>query len=263
MKRAPSVRRLLDLLGKAWRMSLELAESPSQILFIARSVASGAHLGELLKLNQVWLRQSGIKTVIDVGAGTGQFASAIHSVLPDSTIYCFEPLIESCESLRRRLRRSSAVKVFHTALGEQKGTCRFWRSSFPESSSLLKMSDLHRQAFPWTSENEEIMVQVNRLDDFVGDIQWNPKALLKIDVQGAERAVLHGGVEALSRVDYILVEVSFCSLYEGQPLFEDTHRDLVASGFRYKGSMGPLFSPLNGAILQADALYQRDGQDSS
>ena len=45
--------------------------------------------------------------------------------------------------------------------------------------------------------------------------------MLKIDVQGAELAVISGALEMLRNVAVVEVEVEFVPLYVGQPLFAD------------------------------------------
>ena len=49
-------------------------------------------LGNSPRHNALGMRTMGIRTVIDVGANTGQFARYIQSILPDATILCSQPL---------------------------------------------------------------------------------------------------------------------------------------------------------------------------
>src|SRR3954469_17925598 len=50
-----------------------------------------------------WLRNAGIRTVLDIGANTGQFATHIHAILPTAQIYSFEPLAECYRQLSANL----------------------------------------------------------------------------------------------------------------------------------------------------------------
>jgi hypothetical protein len=56
------------------------------------------------------------------------------------------------------------------------------------------------------------------------------------------------------------IEVSFQPLCEGGPLFDDVYRLLREQGFRYNGNVEQLFSPKNGRILQADAIFCRQSR---
>jgi FkbM family methyltransferase len=254
------VRRIRDLCGKAWAYSLTALQEPEQLLRFPSLCLKRVHIGEFLKLNKPWLKNSGIRTVIDVGAHTGEFSSAIRAVLPHAHVYAFEPLPECFDQLTKKLGHNGSVHVFQTALGDTTGQVEFWRSSFSKSSSLLRMSSLHQSAFPWSASNRPMTVRLGRLDDYEDKMELTAKTLLKIDVQGFEDRVLRGAESTLKRLDYVLVEVSVAPLYEGQAKFETVYDFLLQSGFSYKGNVEQLASPLDGAILQLDALFARNGK---
>ena len=81
--------------------------------------------------------------------------------------------------------------------------------------------------------------------------------LIKIDVQGYELFVLHGGPETVKRARALIVETSFTKLYEGQPLFDDIYKTLKKSEFDYGGNWDQLTDPRDGRILQTDAIFLR------
>ncbi len=53
-------------------------------------------MGLIVKLvrpdNNLWLQNRNIKTVLDIGANTGQFANLIQKILPQANIISFEPI---------------------------------------------------------------------------------------------------------------------------------------------------------------------------
>jgi hypothetical protein len=61
-------------------------------------------------------------------------------------------------------------------------------------------------------------------------------------------------------VDYLLLEVTYQTLYKGQPLFGDIYKFLNSHGFDFAGNLDSLTSPENGAILQSDAFFIRKGK---
>jgi FkbM family methyltransferase len=253
-------RRLADVTNKAWGYCLEALREPSRLPFIAYSCATKkAHLGELLELSRhrEWMKGSGIRTVLDVGANSGQFASAVRCVLPHARIYSFEPIPDVHARLVARLAPLGNFESFCVALGASCGETTFWRSEFSKSSSLLPMSRTHREAFPWTSRSTPTQVTVDRLDNYIPRIVLDPGVLLKLDVQGYEAAVLEGAKEILAQVSFVQVETSFATLYEGQSSFGEVYRLLTEAGFDYAGSSGQTRSPVDGAILQEDALFRR------
>lgn len=59
--------------------------------------------GELLRLR--WLKEMDIKSVLDIGANEGQFASLIRILLPDATINSFEPIPQCYEKLKKNFKK--------------------------------------------------------------------------------------------------------------------------------------------------------------
>jgi len=81
--------------------------------------------------------------------------------------------------------------------------------------------------------------------------------LLKLDVQGAEHMVLHGGQNTLSKTNMVWTEVSFKRLYEGACLHMEVYDLLARSGFAlFELESG--FRSASGELLQADALFIRN-----
>ena len=252
-------KRLRDLADKAWSYLIHLIAHPTRMPAALLAVSRGAHLGETLKLSDRhdWLSHAQIRTVIDVGAHTGQFSSALRQLLPHARIYAFEPIADCHEKLERRFSEDARFHSFNTALGERDGEIAFHTSSFPKASSPLPMTSLHREAFPWSADTSISTVPVRRLDSYAGELELEPNVMLKVDVQGYEQHVLSGADEILAKTSYVLVELSFAPLYDGQADFHDIYSYLVNRGFSYAGSWDQLESPLDHTIIQADALFVR------
>lgn len=216
-------------------------------------------LHELPRLtpHRQWLHSRGITTVIDVGSCTGAFAYAMRTILPQAHIYSFEPLKDNFDQLVSNLSAPGHFQAFNTAIGDRQGELAFHRSAFSPSSSALEMGDLHRRAFPHTAETTTLSVPVAPLDDFLDQMTLAPKVMLKVDVQGYEDAVLRGADQTLQQVDLIEIEVSHQPLYEGQVLFDGIYHMLRQAGFHFAGELDNMLSPLDGSILQSDALFLR------
>jgi FkbM family methyltransferase len=236
---------------------------PRQFLpLLGRIFTDRPLVGELPRLtpHRRWLQRAGIRTVIDVGGYIGATAYALRLILPEVQIYSFEPLEDNYTRLVRTLEPFGRFRAFRTALGDRAGTLDFHRSDFAASSSALPMGDLHRTLYPETAHTTTVTVPVARLDDYLDQMDLQTPVLLKIDVQGYEAVVLRGAAKTLERVDYLITEVSFRELYAGQPLFDEIHALLTGQGFWYAGSIDSMLSPLDGSILQADALFIRKGK---
>lgn len=217
----------------------------------------GLEVRTVESLNKPWLLNAGIKTVFDIGANTGQFARAIHEVLPEAFIYSFEPLPDCFAKLQETMDGVSTFCAFNAALAEKEGEAEFYRSSWSPSSSLLPMGDLHKRNFPFTAGESRETVQVRRLDDCADELMIESEILLKLDVQGAEDRVIAGGERLLRRAKVLIIETSMDSLYDGQPLFADVFKLLEGVGFKYKGALSQAFSKLDGSVLYADSVFLR------
>ena len=173
--------------------------------------------------NDRWLYERPIGTIIDIGAHVGKFSLPLKDRFPDAMIYAFEPLPDAYEKLVSNFRGDDNFIAYNVALGNDNKVVQFHRSSRPTSSSVLKLADLHKVAFPESAKETIEDVELKKLDDFFVDGK-NPlrnDVFIKLDVQGFEYEVLLGGKKTVPKASLIVCEVSFERLYEDQKLFTD------------------------------------------
>jgi len=250
-----------DFLGKGFQYFFAPLEFPSHFFKIIRLTFSQRSLiRELihLKPHRDWFASHAFNTIIDIGANTGPFSFAMRLLSPESQIFAFEPLSHCYAKLVKNLDPMGKFTAFQTAIGDKQVEVEMWQSEFSESSSLLPMGDLHKQAFPHTADAQLVNVPLAPLDDYLDKIEFNPPVLLKIDVQGYEDKVIRGASKTLKHVDWIITELSFRTLYEGQPLFAEMYQLITSYGFRYAGNFDVLISPTDGSILQMDGMFYRE-----
>ncbi len=114
---------------------------------------------------------------------------------------------------------------------------------------------------------DRVPLQTRRLDD-IDEIEYLD--FLKIDIQGGELAVFHGGRSKLAECVAIQTEVSFVTLYKDQPALGDVDLELRSQGFTphcfaavKNWAIAPFVvggdprRPLN-QLLEADIVYVRD-----
>ena len=210
----------------------------------------------------LWLAGLNINTIVDIGAHIGEFARMIHKILPNASIFSFEPLEAPFSELKNNMGRVPNFMAFKYALGDTTGIMEMHRNDFTPSSSLLPMTDRHKDIFPFTAAETIETVDGRRLDDVLKDLYFEDNILVKIDVQGYEHRVILGGEKLLSRAKLLIVETSFLPLYEGQPLFDDIYSMLRQRGFAYIGNWEQFISPADGSVLQADAMFIREERSS-
>lgn len=182
-----------------------------------------------------WLHdRANIETVIDIGANDGAFLAFLQRWFAAKTCFAFEPMPAARQEIESR--NIPGLTIFPYALADYNGTTSFEINSYHPASSMLSVSELSRTEFPHTSGvAERLEAPVARLDDVLSPDAVKGRIFVKMDVQGVEDKVINGGRRVLGAAHYVMVEVSFRALYEGQALFEEVHAPLAELGFRLSG----------------------------
>ena len=129
------------------------------------------------------------ETAIDVGANHGDYSAILVGLARD--VIAIEPNPDVARVLEARLRediRRQRLQVVPGALGAEAGTARLF---VPDAGSALASLD----ARPTATAGKGIEVSVRRLDDVARGCRVG---FIKIDVEGHEAAVLHGGMAIIT-----------------------------------------------------------------
>lgn len=205
-------------------------------------------------LYETTIKPLGIKTIIDIGANIGMFSKEMRGKFPDAYIYAFEPLSDCYKELAVRMKSDNRFKAWNVALGDCEGKTGIQKSSFHPSSSLLLMTTLHKKLYPRSKDLETESIEVKRLDD-IRNLVLDKNILIKMDVQGFEDKVIIGGKKTIEKAAVIIVETSFITLYENQPLFDDIYKLLTSLGFSYYGDAGRHYSRFSGKLIYEDSVF--------
>jgi FkbM family methyltransferase len=153
--------------GKVWRV-LGGTYEPEQTLLFERRVKPG-------------------DVVLDLGAHIGYYTLLAAGLIgPRGRVFAFEPHPRNAWYLRQhvRMNRCGNVEVVEQAAYDRTGAERFDPGSGTGTGRVTRSG--------------AISVRAVRLDDFVAERGVIP-TVVKIDVEGGERAVLDGGAEVLRR----------------------------------------------------------------
>jgi FkbM family methyltransferase len=203
-----------------------------------------------------FLEGHAVRTIVDVGANTGQFAEMIRRVCPDARLYCFEPVRECFLALERTVAGLHGARAFNLALGDHKGPVEILRNAFTPCSSMLEPTALLEREYPEAARRERETVSMSTLDAALRGLDLSPPLLVKIDVEGYEPQVIRGAEATLDQALFVAVEIHFREYYKGQPLFDDIYRLMVDRGFVYRGSAGQYSSPADRHFSYADAVFE-------
>ncbi len=147
-----------------------------------------------------WRPQRG-SVVVDVGANIGVFSLwAAKLIGVTGRLVAIEPNPVSYPHLQRSLHSLSIrVDSLSVACGESEtDAVLHFESGFTVSSSLE----------PFAEADQSASVQVRRLDGILEELGIDHVDMLKIDVEGAEEAVLRGADRILPATDRIAVETT-------------------------------------------------------
>jgi FkbM family methyltransferase len=186
--------------------------------------------------------------VIDCGAYEGEWMRMCMEVFPGTRGLMIEPQKAKEPFLAAVCARFPACSYSPALLGERPAASQVFYEMGSGSSVFGELSSVARKTIP---------LPVRTLDDVVAGAGFVPeRALLKLDVQGSEAAVLRGGVRTLERVEFIVAEVSFRPYNQGAPLAGEVIACAQELGFRLY-DIGSMARRPDMELLQADLFFKR------
>ena len=127
--------------------------------------------------------------VFDVGAHHGDFAKFLAEFDNKRVIFAFEPLPELSIVAENNLSSFKNVRVVHKGLSDKVGTeTIFLNERHPQTAGTIRF--IHD--FDPLSEFKEISCSFTTGNSFCDEQSITQISLLKIDVEGMEKRVLHG-----------------------------------------------------------------------
>lgn len=140
-------------------------------------------------------------TVVDAGASVGDFALTVARERPAGTVHAIEPEPAAFDLLEANCRANRATNVVahRLALSDRDG--------FAELACDRRRPVLNTLDPPAGDRRPRLEVPCRRLDGLLAELAVERCDLLKIDCEGAERAILGGlGAAGLARVGAVALE---------------------------------------------------------
>ena len=156
-----------------------------------------------------------VKTVVDVGANNGEYATELSKYINIQSYIAIEPDETLNHDLTEALSVFPQYRIHNVALGNMKGTV-----NFNIATSHVMNSVLYNGLDSW-----HLIDRVIKVNQTTGDYIIKNKSIdfLKIDTQGYDLEVLKGFKSKLRKkqIKFILCEQNFAGLYSKQAKFSE------------------------------------------
>jgi len=189
------------------------------------------------------------KTIIDVGAYTGDWTSTVINIFPDAKFILFEAQPDKKPHLENIKNQYPDKVNYHISLlgSEEKESVPYFLME-TGSSVMEENTDFSR---------ELIQLPMHTLDKLIKLETPKQPCFLKRDVQGYEIEILKGAQTLLSNVDIVLLEVSILEYNKGAPLIADILNFMNDAGFSTFDITELKRTPGEHILFQADLFFCR------
>jgi FkbM family methyltransferase len=143
-------------------------------------------------------------TVVDIGAGVGDFSILSAYSHPNTKVFAYEPFPDSFQLLEKNLAQNGLknVTAFQSAVWGEKGTLSLDLSGGEPLQLTSHDAEVQEE------QGRMISVQAVTLEDILGGQGIERIDLLKLDCEGAEYAILMDvSKKVLDRIERIVMEV--------------------------------------------------------
>ena len=222
-------------------------------------VARWPHPGTIEALTKELLELRRVSLVIDVGGHVGRYGEMLRSIGFDGTILSVEPDPRSFSDLQRRAALDGNWLTRQCAAGDREGEQTFHLYDNTQLSSLHEPTRLGATSYSMQTP-DDVIISVRTLDQILAEAvpdHTTQRAMLKIDTQGSDAAVLLGAANALTSVEVLQTEVAVQQLYEQVPPLHERLRSLHELGFVPAGMFPVQRDRRSGAAVEFDYVGVR------
>jgi len=172
-----------------------------------------------------------LNTIFDVGANSGQTAQKFNTYFPKAKIYCFEPVNETYNILKKTVSNNQHINTFRIALGNSNET-----APITVYDDALVLSSLNKKIIDERKGRQE-NIEVKKGDTFCIENNIFSIDLLKIDTEGYELEVISGFSDMINNnnIKSIYCEIGFNKLNQRNTFFSEILEFLTHLGFNFYG----------------------------
>ena len=173
-------------------------------------------------------------TILDIGAGIGDFAIGVARAHPHSTVYAFEPFPESFALLQENLKLNNVTNVQAKS------------HAISSENSVIELQAVSAEAVQQSTAAQHaassIRVPSITLDQFIADANLARIDYFKMDCEGAEYGILFNAQpETLAKISHLCMEY-----HDGVTEYshDDLARFLEQHGFVVKSQANPVHNDI-------------------
>ena len=162
-------------------------------------------------------------TLLDIGAHHGNFSMFCKRVWKNIDSLMLEGN-ENCEEFLENLPFSHCIVLLSDTnkevtlhLNPKNPTCT--------GTSYLKERTRHYK------NSVQVKKNTFTLDEVISEVDNNTFDIIKIDTQGSELDIIKGGLKAVKKASYVILEVPTLQYNEGSPLFDEVIDYMKQIGF--------------------------------
>ncbi len=186
------------------------------------------------------------KSILDIGANTGQFYREIFQIFPNA--YYF--LIEGNDGCEIPLQ-SIGVDYSISMLSDCEKTVNYY---IRDGEPLCTGNSIYKENSAFYDDDKIIIVEKNTktLPQVLKDKLFD---LIKIDVQGSELDIIKGGLDIIKSSKGVLMEVSLVEFNQGAPTKQDVVDFMKGIGFEPVEIIANINHPMFHTLIQEDVLF--------
>jgi len=186
------------------------------------------------------------RSILDIGANTGQFYNESKSIFPNVYYYLIEGN-ENCEIVLSTLNVDYSISLLSDC---EKEVNFYIRKHEPRCTG----NSIYRENTSFYDDDQIIVEKkyTKTLTSLIGDKQFD---LIKIDVQGSEIDIINGGIEIFKKSKGVLMEVSLIEYNQNAPTKNFVYEYMKNLGFEPVEVIGNINHPITYELIQQDILF--------
>ncbi len=149
------------------------------------------------------------KVIYDIGAHEGNWTQQIRKIYPDSQFILFE-----ANEIHKPALEKTACPYFCVLLGNQEKTVTFYSNGTTGDSVFLEQTKYFKQSGVDYVEKNMKMIPLSSL---ISKHRIALPDFVKMDVQGAEKIIIEGGIDIIKHAEAIVIESKILEYNKGAP----------------------------------------------